>query len=241
MLHNSIARLCHCAEKIRIGITTRLYTPDPCKREWMLQQLAEMIDPLDFSFTIMGAGWDTIVQTLRSKKFEVAYYPEFHLGQYRALVPTFDYYLYLGWDEGSMGFIDALFAGVKTIATRQGFHLDIRGGLTHPIDDLDTLLGVFSRLAQEKNALRSSVCELTWGHYARKHLEIWEYLLSDRQVGVSSAYQDGLNSLLDPGPPRDYARGNAFRAELLAIDEKRTELQRTYDARNAMSPVGQID
>jgi hypothetical protein len=214
------------AKKIRIGITTRLYPPDPCKREWMLDELTSHIAPVDFSFSIMGSGWDTIVQTLRSRGFEVTYHPNFDLEHYRSIVPTFDYYLYLGWDDGSMGFLDALHAGVKTIATRQGFHLDIEGGLTHPIDDLDSLVAVFLGIAQKKNARSNSVRDLTWPHYARKHLEIWEYLLSGHQ-NARSTYRDGLNSLLDPEPRNDLARGQAFRAELEKIDQKRAELQFT--------------
>ena len=212
-------------KKLHIGITTRAYMPDPCKREWMLEELTNRIDPVDFSFSIMGSGWDAIVQTLRHREFGVAYYCNFNLEQYRAIVPTFDYYLYLGWDEGSMGLLDALHAGVKTIATSQGFHLDIKGGLTHPIDNLDSLVSVFVGIAQEKNARTNSVRELTWPHYARKHLEIWEYLLSGQQSVGGSMYLDGLNSLL-AGQRKDPAQGQAFRAELEQIDQKRAELQR---------------
>ena len=217
-------------KKLHIGITTRLYSPDPCKREWMLDELTNRIDPVDFSFSIMGSGWDIIVQTLRHRNFEVAYYPDFDLERYRAIMPTFDYYLYLGWDEGSMGFIDAAHAGVKTIATSQGFHLDIEGGLTHPIDDLESLVSVFEGIAQEKKARTNSVRELTWPHYARKHLEIWDYLLSGRQSVARSAYRDGLNSLLNSGVPKDLAGGRAFMAELRQIDQKRAELRRNHQA-----------
>ena len=46
-------------------------------------------------------------------------------------VPYFDYYFYPGLDEGSLGTLDALAAGVKTIVTNQGFHLDLTNGVTH--------------------------------------------------------------------------------------------------------------
>lgn len=220
--HDSVIK----PQKVHIGITTRLYTPDPCKREWMLEELLDHIEPADFRFSIMGSGWDAIVQKLRSRQCEVAYYSSFDLERYRVIVPTFDYYLYLGWDEGSIGFLDALHAGVKTIATPQGFHLDIEGGLTYPIDTLESLVSVFAAIAQDKNARTNSVRELTWAHYAMKHLEIWEFLLSDRESVRQSTYRDGLSSLLDSEPARDFARGRAFLDELERIERKRLELER---------------
>lgn len=216
-------------KKIHIGISTRLYPPDPCKREWMLLELAERIDPGDFAFTIMGSDWDAIVHALRSKGFSVAYYAEFNLEKYREIVPTFDYYLYLGWDEGSMGLLDALHAGVKTIATCQGFHLDIHGGLTHPIDDLDSVIAVFSSIAREKNERSHAVHEWTWPNYARKHLDIWEYLLSGPGRIPASRFRDGVNSLVAV-LPRDAARGQDFLSELRRIDRMRIEFQHRYDA-----------
>jgi hypothetical protein len=215
-------------KKIHIGITTRAYLvdADPCKREWMLEQLADFINPNDFVFSIMGSGWDAIVQALRRRGFEVTYYPHFNLERYRTIVPTFDYYLYLGWDEGSMGLLDALHAGVKTIATPQGFHLDIKGGLTYYFDDFESLRSVFGRIAKEKNDLTDSVRGLTWSHYARKHLEIWEYLLTGRLNTGRSPYTDGLNSLLESKPPKDLIRAQLFQAELEQIGKMREDLQR---------------
>jgi hypothetical protein len=214
--------------KIHVGITTRLYTPDPCKREWMLEELARQIQPSDFCFSIMGAGWEPIVAALRQRGFEVDYFAEFSLDRYRVLLPTFDYYLYLGWDEGSMGFLDALQAGVKTIATAQGFHLDVEGGLTHPIGSPESLLAVFEEIARERRIRTSSVRELTWALYARKHLEIWQYLLAQGGRTVTNTYADGLNSLVGPGPVRDPARGRAYRAELHQIDQERAERAQFY-------------
>lgn len=215
-------------KRINIGITTRLYAPDPCKREWMLEDLASQIDPLDYKFSIMGAGWRTIVDNLKERGFDVRYYSEFELESYRELVPTFDYYLYLGWDEGSMGLLDALHAGVPTIATSQGFHLDILGGLTHPVDDINSVVSVFRKIAEEKNARTNSVRNLTWQKYAARHLEIWRYLLYGRKSTCHDRRFGGLHSLLDRELTRDPARANEFLSELKAIDKKRDELHRLF-------------
>jgi len=63
---------------------------------------------------------------MRKNFFEVEYHENFDYEVYKELIPTLDYYLYVGKDEGQMGFIDALAAGIPTIVTPQGFHLDER-------------------------------------------------------------------------------------------------------------------
>lgn len=216
--------------RIHVGITTRLYTPDPCKREWLVQQLAAQIAPDDFRFTVMGAGWEAIVATLEQRGFEVAYHPVFELTAYRSLIATLDYWMYLGWDEGSMGLLDALHAGVPTIATAQGFHLDVEGGVTHPVVDLASLVAVFTELAARKRARSATVQELTWARYARSHFEIWRHLLGERPSASPLPGPDGLASLLEPRPPRDPERERAFREALARTDRLRADLARAYEA-----------
>lgn len=180
-------------KKFNMGITSKVQ-PDGCKREGMLLGLCENISPEDFRFTIMGMGWGDIIEVLRSNGFEVKYYDDFDYNEYQTLIPSLDYYLYFGQDEGSMGFIDALAAGVKTIVTPQGYHLDAPGGITHAFNELPELVGIFKGLAAERRALINSVATWTWRDYAIKHVEVWEQILRpDRPV--SSQYADGVNSL----------------------------------------------
>lgn len=47
--------------------------------------------------------------------FQVDYYSEFIYEEYLKLMPSLDYYLFWGFDEGSMGYLDALRAGVKRL------------------------------------------------------------------------------------------------------------------------------
>lgn len=167
--------------KTVIGITTRVY-PDGCKREGMLLELAESIFPEDFAFRIMGAGWNSIVSTLRDRGFEIEYVEQFDRDRYDAFMSTLDYYLYLGLDEGSMGFLDALAAGVGTIVTAQGFHLDVPGGITHAFIDGPELKRIFNDIAAERKARQRAVADWTWAEYARKHISMWEYVLA-RKAG----------------------------------------------------------
>ncbi|MDF2187457.1 hypothetical protein [Paraflavitalea sp. CAU 1676] len=179
--------------KIVIGITSKVQ-PDGCKREYLVEQLFDHISPDVFSLSIMGAGWDSIVDRIRRKGFEVVYHDEFEYDTYTKLVPTFDYYLYTGQDEGSMGFIDALAAGVKTVVTPQGYHLDAPGGIVHAFNEIEELRAIFDRIQAEKQALLDAVKTWNWRDHAIKHMEVWEYLLTGKKA--QSQYADGLNSML---------------------------------------------
>lgn len=165
--------------KTLIGLTTRLY-PDGCKREHLLQELCERISPLEFAFTIMGSGWPRVIDAIRGRGFDVTYVEVFDYTAYNRLIPSLDFYLYLGQDEGSMGVLDALAAGVPTIVTPQGFHLDVRDGITHPFTTLAELSAIFETIAAAKRRRVSAVADLTWAEFARKHLFAWEYLLRRR-------------------------------------------------------------
>lgn len=178
---------------LTIGITSKV-RPDGCKREDMLLQLSYKISPQDFRFRIMGTDWDSIIESLRQRGFEVIYQSEFDYEEYTKLIPSLDYYLYFGQDEGSMGFIDALAAGVKTIVTPQGYHLDAPNGIVHPFNTNDELGDIFKKIAEERRSLIDSVATWTWKDYAIKHLELWEHLLDPNKI-IKSKYRDGLNSL----------------------------------------------
>jgi hypothetical protein len=181
--------------KIVIGITSKVQ-PDGCKREEIVEQLFDHISPDIFSLSIMGAGWDRIVERIRKRGFTVNYFDEFDYEKYVSLVPSFDYYLYTGQDEGSMGFIDALAAGVKTVVTPQGYHLDAPGGIVYAFNELEELVAIFKQIETEKKSLLHAVASWNWKDYAKKHLEVWEYLVNGTMP--QSQYTDGINSMMAP-------------------------------------------
>ncbi len=155
-----------------IGITTRIYDDGRKKERW-IAKLAPLIAPSDFSFRIMGEGWGEIVATLRRDGFQVDYEESFNAESYRGLLATIDYYLYLGEDEGSMGFVDALAAGVKTIVVPQGFHLDVPDGITYAVESFTDLADAFDDIAEEKACRANAVAGWTWDSYAQQHAAIW--------------------------------------------------------------------
>lgn len=184
--------------RIVIGVTTRLY-PDGRKRESLLKGLAERISLSAFEFRIFGEGWDAIVPVLEKAGAEVTYFRESddYRKDYEIMlseIPKFDFYLYLGLDEGSLGTLDALCAGVPTIVTPQGFHVDLPGGITHPVVTESDLVSVFSEIQSGPWMRRSAVSGLTWGSYASKHLALWQSLLT-HGMPPALEYKENLHTV----------------------------------------------
>jgi len=166
---------------IVIGITSRVY-PDGRKREIILQNIAARMDLRDFEFRIFGMGWEATIAALKKAGAQVVYHGETDdfradYANIQSAIPYFDYYLYLGLDEGSLGTLDALAAGVPTIITPQGFHNDIPHGITHGFLSEDDLLRIFTQIAAPYRARRDAVSGLTWGLYAQRHIALWDSIL----------------------------------------------------------------
>ncbi len=204
-----------------VGTSCRVHE-DGRKREGFLEEIGRRVDPEEFSFRIMGEGWEPQVRALRSMGFQVEYTDHFSYDEHLATLSSLDYYLYTGMDEGQMGWLDAVVAGVKTIVTAQGFHLDADGGITHPYTTKEQLLEIFQRIQDERRTYRHSVEQWTWPMFAEKHLVVWDYLLS-RQKGVhftvpETPYKDGIRSVAEFGANADETRaanGRTFRRDLL--------------------------
>lgn len=179
--------------RFAMGITSKVQ-PSGCKREGMLLELASKISPNDFEFRIMGGGWDSIVDQLRERGFEVEYTDRFDRERYRVMMPKLDYYLYFGEDEGSMGFVDALAAGIPTIVTPQGYHLD--ASITHAFSTDDQLAAVFTKIAAERQARIDSVATWTWAEYARKHLSLWQWIVAkNKGIAPDAALLSDLEAM----------------------------------------------
>lgn len=187
--------------KTILGITNRCYQYfDFRKRDDMILEICKELDPGFFKLKIMGDGWEEIVGELGRMGFEVDYYAGFDRGIYNELMPSLDYWLYYGYDEGAMGYLDALAAGVKTICTPQGYHLDTRCGLTHPCSTAKDFIRVLKKIQREKEEIVDAVKDWTWENYAGKHLEIWRYLTGTAPLkdlfSHQGEYRDGIFSLL---------------------------------------------
>jgi hypothetical protein len=231
--------------KISIGIASRCHA-NGCKREYLLGQLSPRLEPKAFIFHVMGQGWDAVIHELHRYGSEIVYHGDFDPELYRNLWQQLDYYLYLGNDEGSTGFMDAMEAGVPAIATPQGFHLDLPEGLTYAFNDLEGLAQIFSELSEERRRRKVAVSVLSWSDYARKHLIIWREVLNRRagktlypftreelvsaglSVETTEAASTG-NSWLTRMPALPGPGGAAHRPRLLIVaDEPQNRLEATW-------------
>ena len=173
--------------RIVIGITSQI-RPDGAKREHILIQMAQAIRLDAFHFIIIGPNWGKVIPYFKAAGATVDYSPGAlqknnteHLRLILDRLNCFDYYLYMGWDEGSMGFLDALAAGIPTIVTPQGFHLDINNGMTHSFTDTLELCVIFQKLAKDRQSRIDSVSGLTWNEYARQHALVWRTIINNER------------------------------------------------------------
>lgn len=189
-------------KKYILGITHRNHADiDHRKKVENVLEICKKINPIYFSFLIMGDGWDPIIKDMKEMGFEVEYYDHFDYEIYTKYVMSkMDYYLFFGYDEGSMGFMDALAAGVKTIVTPQGFHLDIKDGITYPCKTIPDFIDTLLDIQGEREKIVKSIESYTWENYAKKHLEVWEYITRNKSLDELFAnkhmYNDGIFSVM---------------------------------------------
>ena len=104
-------------------------------------------------------------------------------------------------DEGQMGCIDALAAGVKTIVTRQGYHLNMLEGISHIYETENELISILKKIENDSLKKINVVKYWTWPFYAEKHLELWKHLIAVKENRKSiiqpKSYTDGIFSIDD--------------------------------------------
>lgn len=185
--------------KVVLGFTHRVYN-DSRKRDDIILDVCKEIDPEVFSFKIMGDGWDSIVTKMKEMGFEVEYHPVFDKVKYNELILSLDYYCYFGFDEGSMGFLDAMAAGIGTIVTPQGYHLDTEVEITYPVETLSDIVNALKSIENKRHKYINFAKNWTWEAYTKKHIEIWKYMLGCEKLDVllknRGLYMDGIFSLL---------------------------------------------
>lgn len=177
-------------KKYVVGITHRNHIEDFRKNDSAIIDILDGINPAYFKFLIMGDNWDCIVRELRRKGFEIEYYPKFDYGKYVLLMQNIDYYYYSGFDEGSMGFLDAMAAGAGMIITPQGYHLDTNCQIEYPCKTIQQFTEAFLDLQKKKQVKVNAIKDWTWQNYAKKHLECWEFLL--RRKPLKDLYKNQL-------------------------------------------------
>lgn len=182
--------------RLVIGITSNLY-PDGRKREFLLAQLAQEMDLSGFHFDVFGRNWRRTAEQLRAggATVSVTEGTNDYQRDYEEIcrsIPQFDYYFYMGMDEGSMGVMDAMDAGIPTILAPQGFHLDIPHAITHPFGDFGELKEIFRRIPRSRQERVESARALTWVEHARRHAQLWNGMLEGRRPAVIGQLHDSV-------------------------------------------------
>jgi hypothetical protein len=171
--------------KLKLGIASKTH-PDGRKLEDIFVEKMTSGDLEDaFEIWIMGAGWEKQVSDLRAAGWKVSYENKFDQKKYLGeFFPNLDYFLHWTHDEGSMAFIDAIAADVKTIITPQGYHLDVPDGITHEIEDLDEMIKVLREIKFRREERSARVDSWTWDEYSFRHLVTWSYLSGLKELEI---------------------------------------------------------
>ena len=163
---------------IRIGLSSYIYK-DGRKNESWLQRLCDDISLAGFEFHVFGSGWEKTCERLLESGAIVRYTKATadFTDDHRAILDSLkvvDYWMYLGFDEGSMGCLDAALAGVPLITTPQGFHLDLPGGIAHEISSYEALKSLLTQLKTRFLSENEIHEYYSWKRYAQECLTIWE-------------------------------------------------------------------
>jgi len=177
-------------KKTSIGLFSNIYKDGRKNQDWLIDILKIISNDL-FEFVIVGIGWDEINDKLVEAGFKTTYIP-FSKEEYTYHLKKIDYWLNMGFDEGSMCFLDIMQLGKKSITSVQGFQKDFKNAVDFPFNNKEELLGIFSKLNSLQKAKRDYSADLNWLNFTKKHLDMWEYLLNKKEP-ENISYIDGLN------------------------------------------------
>ena len=163
-------------KKINFGIFTDLYSDGRKEEDFFFNSFIKL-DPHFFKLSIIGKGWKKYVKAFQEKNIEVDFQRFFFRKLYLNKMSNLDYLIYLGNDEGSMSFLDAIKLGIKTIMVPQGFQSDLQEFITYKVDkNLRNFPDIISKIIREKQKFIKIKKKLNWANYAFQHCEIWKNL-----------------------------------------------------------------
>ncbi len=163
--------------RIVIATSGRIYADGRKNENWLLT-VAEKLELGNFEFRFFGDGWEKISTKLENAGAICKLFVsknDFASDHYEIneSYSTIDYWMYLGFDEGSMGCLDAAFSGVPLITTPQGFHLDFPNGIEYPVTSPTELIAVLEKLEQKRRHILNSINNWSWRNYAINYIDIW--------------------------------------------------------------------
>ena len=166
--------------KLKIGFFSNAYR-DGRKREFVFDQLLDLLRPEDVVFYTMGEGLEPLVSRLLKAQFSVLHSPKFDSNFYENSLASIDLLIYTGLDEGAMSVVDALYAGVPVVATRVGFHLDIqKHDQLNFFDDVSELAQILNTKAAVHRELSQILPIKNYDEYGSKLCDFLERIRKGR-------------------------------------------------------------
>lgn len=206
---------------------------DGRKNEVFLKQLAHEIDLTFAEFSFFGTGWEEVAENLRKAGAVVAIHlPSTDFAQdYVHMINALrvaDYYVNMGWDEGSLGSLDAFVNRTNMIVSGQGYHLHIPDDSVEYFNDYSEFRKIFESLSTRQAQRQMAAKNMSWQQYAKNHKVIWESVLRGEAlpmpqhpnylVGSQIFDRVKLNPILDTSFRKTLYRGKGIMFRKLRID-----------------------
>ena len=177
--------------RIKILISSNYY-PDGRKNEKFLVDLARETRLDKYHFTFIGKSWDSTAKILINAGAQINLlspnqlgYPSYEtqLGILRGM----DCYLYLGFDEGSLGALDAYLSGTPMIISKQGFHMEFvhRDDVTL-FENFQEFKEAILGLSRREQLSSIELSRWSWYSFASRYQQLWNSLLhNEENIGKS--------------------------------------------------------
>lgn len=170
-------------KNFHIGIVSKCY-PDGRKNEnWLLDFEKKGLFK-NVTLTIIGTGWKSIADKLISKGVDVNLldnhknpYPDYD--EIIDIQKNFDLFFYFGFDEGSLGALDAYLLGTDLLITNQGFHTSFELSKDSFCENLIDAQQKFELKKAKYYANRELLGDWSWTNTANELLLHWMKVFED--------------------------------------------------------------
>ncbi len=163
------------------------YYPDGRKNENFLVNLAKEIRMDGYHFTFIGKSWEEVAKFLVDAGAQVELlspqdldHPSYEtqLG----ILKGADCYLYLGFDEGSLGALDAYLSGTPMLISKQGFHMEFKPRTDVVLfEDFAEFKKAFIRITQRNQISSSELLKWSWYSFSSRYEQLWNFLIDERR------------------------------------------------------------
>ena len=176
-----------------VAMCSRVYS-DGRKNEGWLTTFPSSIDLSDVSFTLVGRGWESTADLLRSRANFVNLEDESSI-ENDSYVKTLDALMksnltiYTGFDEGSLSALDANLLSCDLLISNQGFHMEFGLGEENLFNNQSDFYAKFeNRLARWRKKKDLSV-NWSWSSMTKQFDEI---IFNDNQANISQSSDESF-------------------------------------------------